>query len=280
VCMFRIFPSREVAAEIFGFAVHWYGVMYLLAFVLAAVLIPHIQRYRNLHLSRDDWFTILSSSIVGVIVGGRLGYVFFYEPHYFAEYPEKIFAVWEGGMSSHGGFVGVALALFIISWQYDYNIRRLADVIVIPAALGLALGRLGNFINLELYGTVTDVPWAMAFPGAEGLRHPTQLYAMLKDITIAAVCFGHLWYTRNKTVPGRTFALFLAMYSTLRFVVEFYREQTYALVDFGFVELSRGQLLTLPLLLIAVLLWLWFKQEPDQTEWIDPLKRQGPWANS
>ena len=114
VCSF-FFPTRAIAAEFFGFAIHWYGVMYLLAFIMALILLPKLQRERGLNLSREQWASVVSYAVFGVIVGGRLGYVLFYEPRYFSIRPTEIIAVWNGGMSSHGGFVGVALALFCIA---------------------------------------------------------------------------------------------------------------------------------------------------------------------
>lgn len=251
--MISFFPSRAVALELFGFSVHWYGIMYFLAFLAAWVLVPRLQKKRGLDFTSDEWASLLSTAVLGVIVGGRLGFVLFYEPAYFLAHPLKIFAVWEGGMASHGGFIGVTLALW---WKLKNKgwdtFFRVADVITVPVAIGLMLGRFGNFINLELYGTVTDVPWAIAIPGVEGLRHPTQIYAMIKDATIALVCFWHL-SAKPKARPGITFSIFLMMYGVLRFVVEIYRDQTgVAMVG----PLSEGQLLTLPI--IAAGLGLFF----------------------
>lgn len=252
--------------ELFGFSVHWYGIMYLLAFMTAAILLPHIQKYRKLHLTRDEWLTVLCYGIAGVIAGGRIGYVLLYEPAYFAQYPAKIFAVWEGGMASHGGFIGVAGALTIASFIMHIPAARLADIVTVPAAIGLALGRLGNFINQELYGTVTTLPWAISIPGVEGLRHPLQLYDMTGSLIIAAACLWHLKKTRDKG-PGRTIAFFLILYGLMRFFLEYIREQQYPLVDLG-ILLSRGQLYTLPLLLLGMFLWvgLWNHERAMQAE--------------
>lgn len=249
------FPSRTVAIEILGWPVRWYGIMYLCGFLLALALLPRLQRFRSIALSRDDWASLVSAGIVGVLVGGRLGYVFFYEPGYFAQSPTEVLAVWRGGMSSHGGFIGVAAALFLWCWLRKIDMRAVADLIVVPAAIGLAFGRLGNFINQELYGTVTALPWGVAFPDVAGLRHPVQLYAMAKDLLIAGLCFWHLHFQPVR--PGRTAALFLILYGALRFLLEYLRHQDYPLVDFGVLLLSRGQLLTLPILLLGMLLWEW-----------------------
>ncbi|MBU0766247.1 prolipoprotein diacylglyceryl transferase [Patescibacteria group bacterium] len=252
--MIHLFPSRTIALELLGLSIHWYGLMYLAGFVLAFLLLPRLQKWRGLDLSKDDWAQLLSWGIIGVIVGGRLGFVLFYEPGFFVRYPLEIIQVWHGGMSSHGGFIGVAISLYIISRKRNINLLALADCLAVPIALGLAFGRVGNFINGELYGVVTNVPWAMKFPEIEGLRHPTQLYAVVKDLLIAGVCFWHL----KKVKPiylGRTFALFLMLYGILRYLLEYFRDQPYGFFDLWFILLSRGQLLTIPMIIVGYVLW-------------------------
>ena len=257
--MITLFPSRQVVLELFGFGIHWYGVMYFLAFVLGYYLLGKLQRYRSLSLSKDDISTLLTWTVLGVVVGGRLGYVLLYEYTYFMSHPLEILFVWNGGMSSHGGFLGVALALAFVLHTRGVPILRFLDVLTVPVALGLALGRFGNFINLELYGTVTDVSWAMAIPGVEGLRHPTFFYALGKNLLIALLCYYHL---RRHTQPaGMTFALFLILYGVLRMTVEVFREQTYALTDLGFLTVTRGQLLSLPIVVAGFILVVWLHRK-------------------
>ena len=253
--MISLFPSRTVALELFGFPIRWYGLFYLCAFLVAYILLPRLQRYRGLALIREEWERLLGFAVLGVIVGGRLGFILFYEPMYFLAHPVKIFAVWEGGMASHGGFLGVAIALFFTLRRRNVDLLRFADVVVIPAALGLAVGRVGNLINQELYGTVTTLPWGIAIPGIEGLRHPTPFYDALYNILIAAVCFLHL--ARPRSVPGRTCALFLMLYALFRFLVEFLRAQEYAPLDLGIVVLTMGQALTVPVFIAGMFLWWW-----------------------
>lgn len=255
--MIQLFPSRAVAVDLFGFPVHWYGLMYFLAFVIAWFLLPVLQKKRNLTLSRDEWASILSAAVIGVIVGGRLGYVLFYAPLYFLQHPLEIFAVWNGGMASHGGFIGVAIALFIVLRKRGIEqLLNIADIVVIPVAIGLGLGRIGNFINQELYGTVTSLPWGMYFPGAAGPRHPIQLYDFTLQMINACLCYLHL--TRAKPMqPGRTMVLFLFLYGFIRFFIEFIREQNGLFYTFAHITLSEGQWLTLPLFIIAALLWWW-----------------------
>lgn len=263
--VFALFPSRVVALELFGFSVHWYGIMYLLAFVLAMYLLPRLQRFRGLHLSQEDVASLVSAAVIGVIIGGRLGYVLFYEPSYYLTNPLQIFAVWNGGMSSHGGFLGVTIALTIFCWRKKIDIRRLADIIVLPIAIGLALGRVGNFINQELYGTVTTLPWAIAIPGVDGLRHPTQIYAVIKDLFIAAVCFWHLQSVQPYRA-GQTFSVFLLLYGLLRFCIEYLRVQEHASFEWGLFSLTRGQLLTLPILLFGIVFWWWAGKGSSSSE--------------
>ncbi|MEK7122901.1 MAG: prolipoprotein diacylglyceryl transferase [Patescibacteria group bacterium] len=248
--MIQFFPSRPIALSVFGFDVHWYGILYLVAFVLAYLLVPRLQKYRGLPLTKDQWGDILTWSVIGVLLGGRLGYVLLYDPRYFLSHPLEIFAVWQGGMASHGGFLGVTLAFLYMSRKHKISLLALADIAVIPVAIGLALGRFGNFINQELYGTVTTLPWGMSFPGAEGLRHPTQLYAVGKDLFIALVCFLHL---RMPARPkGQTAGIFLVLYGVLRFLLEFLRENTHSMFVLGGLELSRGQWYSVPVFAIGI----------------------------
>lgn len=254
--MISLFPSRQIFFTVGAVNIHWYGVMYALAFVFGIWFLPRMLRLARFALSKQDQETFILWVFLGVVLGGRLGYVSFYAPSYFLEHPAKIIAVWEGGMSSHGGFIGVTIALLIFSARKRIDIFRLGDILVVPVAVGLALGRLGNLINGELYGTVTALPWGMHFPDAERARHPTQIYAMLKDMCIAAACFLHL--SRSADSPmrsGRTTALFLMLYGVLRFCVEIFRDQPYGYTNVSGVLLSKGQSLTIPIFIIGVLIW-------------------------
>ncbi|MEK7563197.1 MAG: prolipoprotein diacylglyceryl transferase [Patescibacteria group bacterium] len=258
--MISFFPSRAIAISVLGFDVHWYGILYLASFILAYLLLPRLQKYRGVSLTKDQWGDILTWSVIGVLVGGRLGYVLLYDPRYFLSHPLEIIAVWKGGMASHGGFLGVTLALLYMSRKHKISLLALADIAVIPVAIGLALGRFGNFINQELYGNVTTLPWGMSFPGAEGLRHPTQIYAIGKDLFIALVCFLHL---RMSSRPkGQTAGIFLVLYGVLRFLLEFLRENTHSMFEVGVLELSRGQWYSVPIVIvgIGVLMWGWRKK--------------------
>lgn len=250
--MIEFFPARAVALSLFGFAIHWYGLLYLAGFVLGYVLLPRLQKYRGLTLTKDQWSDILTWSVVGVLAGGRLGYVLLYDPFEYLRNPLEILMVWHGGMASHGGFIGVILVLFFMAWKHKISLLALGDIVVIPVAIGLALGRVGNFINQELYGTITTLPWGISIPGVDGLRHPTQLYAVGKDLFIALVCFLHL---RMPSRPkGQTAGIFLVLYGVLRFLIEYLRVPTHSAWIIGSVVLTRGQGYSVPIVVGGVLL--------------------------
>lgn len=231
--------------------------MYALAFLLGAWMLQHLLHYRSLSLSSKARESLLMHMFFGVIVGGRIGYVLFYGLAFYLSQPLQIFAVWEGGMSSHGGFIGVTLSILLFAKKNHIHPLALADVLMVPVAIGLALGRLGNFINGELYGTLTTVPWAMAFPDVDGLRHPTQIYALLKDIVLALLSFLHLRSTKDTSLPGRTTSYFLLSYALLRSLVEVFRDQPFGFVEWGFITLSWGQIYTIPLFVVSIVLW-WY----------------------
>jgi phosphatidylglycerol---prolipoprotein diacylglyceryl transferase len=260
--VFALFPSRTVAAIVFGFPIHWYGLCYLVAFLLAIVIVQRLQHWRGLHLNRDEWMSVVSSVVVGVLVGGRLGFVLFYEPTFFLAHPLKIFAVWEGGMASHGGFLGVIVAMYIHSVRHQIPKAQFADMAAVPAAIGLAFGRMGNFINHELYGTVSSLPWAMSIPGVEGLRHPLPLYDAALSLFIAFLCYVHLRMSRK---AGTTLSLFFALYGVVRFSLEFVREQQYPLTDILGFLITRGQLLTVPIFVAGVVMMIVFRKNAVST---------------
>lgn len=253
--MVALFPQREIFLNVAGIDLYWYGLMYVVAFALAWLLVPRLAAYRHLVITTEKWHSIVLAGFAGVLIGGRIGYAVLYEPAYYWQYPLKIFALSEGGMAFHGGLLGAGVAVWIMSHRYRLSALAVLDIVVIPVAIGLSLGRIGNFINQELFGTVTALPWGISVPGVPGLRHPVQLYAALKDVGVAALCSWYFFRSRQY-VTGRTSALFLIGYGTLRFLIGFFREIDGFSVVVGPLALGEGQVLTIPLILLGA--WLWF----------------------
>jgi phosphatidylglycerol:prolipoprotein diacylglycerol transferase len=237
-------------------AVRWYGLMYLLAFVLVLVLGRYRIRTQSwLGLTVRDLDDMLFLGVIGVVLGGRLGYILFYKLADYLQEPLHILYVWEGGMSFHGGFLGVIIAMLWFAHSRGKSWMAVTDFIAPLVPLGLGAGRIGNFINAELWGRPTDVPWAMIFPNIDNLpRHPSQLYEFALE---GIVLFSLLWWFSSKPRPTAAVSgLFLLGYGILRFVVEFTREPDgfLGLLALGF---SMGQWLSLPMALSGIGLLLW-----------------------
>ena len=227
-------------------ALRWYGLAYVLGFVGAALLMRHLNRTWKMGLSGDDQLDVVLAAVVGLIVGARIGYVLFYDLSGVLRDPLSIFALWDGGMSFHGGLIGILLAGWLISRRVGVPFLRLADMGAVGAPIGLFLGRLGNFINGELWGRTTDVPWAMIPPYGGPPRHPSQLYeALLEGLVLFAVM---IVLSRKRRPDGFQLGVMLALYGVFRIAVEFVREPD---IQLGFIlgPFTMGQLLSLPVLL-------------------------------
>lgn len=245
-----------VALAIGPLAIRWYGLMYLTAFMLVLVL----GRLRIKQQPESGWRIkdlddILFYGVLGTVLGGRLGYVLFYKLNYYLAHPIEILYVWEGGMSFHGGFLGVIFAMWLFARRSGRPWLSITDFIAPLVPLGLGAGRIGNFINGELWGRPTDVPWAMVFPAVDILpRHPSQLYEFgLEGLAL----FALLWlYSARPRPTGAVSGLFLIGYGTFRFLVEFTREPDdfLGLLSMG---LSMGQWLSLPMVLAGVAMMAW-----------------------
>ncbi len=260
---------NPVALQLGPLAVHWYGITYLVAFALFMFLgvrrlrhEPYASLSGTQAWSRRDVEDILFLGVMGVVIGGRLGYCLFYKPGYYLSHPLEIFFVWQGGMSFHGGMLGVVGAMLWFAHSRKKPWLQVADFVAPCVPTGLAAGRVGNFINGELWGRVADpsLPWAMLFRGAgEAPRHPSQVYQFLLE---GLLLFVLLWlYARKPRRTGQVAAAFLFGYGVLRFVAEFFREPDdfLGLLSLG---LSMGQWLCLPMIVGGIGLWWWASRRP------------------
>jgi phosphatidylglycerol:prolipoprotein diacylglycerol transferase len=234
--------------------VRWYGFFYVLSFVLGYFLYKYNLGKRNIKLSREQYESALFTIMLGVIIGGRLGYVLFYNLIYYIQNPLYIFAVWEGGMSFHGGALGVIIGGLIFCKRQKLSFYSMADPAVPLVAVGLGLGRLGNFINGELYGKITSLPWGMIFPGSDGKpRHPSQIYELLLEGVVLALITQYLLGKVKR--EGIVFWTFIGGYGFFRFLIEFVREpdslEFYNKFGMIFGFMSIGQFLSLLMVLVS-----------------------------
>jgi phosphatidylglycerol:prolipoprotein diacylglycerol transferase len=244
-----------VLVQLGPFAVRWYGMMYTLAFVLGWPLVKARARRWMPEMTPDHLADLILWILIGLVLGGRIGYVIFYQGAYYLDNPAAILRIWQGGMSFHGGLLGGILLPWVVFVRPNgFAPRAVADLVVPVVPLGLMLGRIGNFINAELWGRTTDVPWGMVFPGGGPLpRHPSQLYeAALEGMLLFVVLW---WLGRVARPPGFLTGAFFIGYAACRFFVEFFREPD-AHLGLLAMNLSMGQWLTLPMVLIGLVLIL------------------------
>ena len=245
-----------VAIAVGPVAIRWYGLMYLIGFGAAFLLArSRIKQGKSGNISSAVFDDLFFFSVLGVVLGGRVGYVLFYKSGYYVSHPLEILAVWQGGMSFHGGFLGVLLAMVYIARKYRIRWLAIMDFIAPLVPPALAAGRIGNFINGELWGRTTDVAWGMVFRGAGPLpRHPSQLYQFALE---GVLLFAILWLYSAKPRPaGAVSAMFLIGYGILRFAAEFFREPDDFLGLLAF-NLSMGQWLSLPMILAGIVMLAW-----------------------
>lgn len=249
------FPQiNPIAFSLGPVKVHWYGLMYLLAFSLA-YLLAHLRRNRyKLPWSDLEISDLIFYCSLGIIIGGRVGYMIFYDFHNFIRAPWILFKLWDGGMSFHGGVIGVFLGALYFSKKFSKKLLAVGDFITPLVPLGLACGRIGNFINGELWGRPSSMPWAMIFPMSDGNpRHPSQLYEFLLEGII--LFFIMWWYSSKKRPLGRISALFLICYAICRIIAEFFRQPD---LQLGFIFanwVTMGMILSLPMLIIGLIIW-------------------------
>ena len=256
--MLLIHPSIDPVIVSFGvIQIRWYGIAYVLGFLLGIYLIKQInqgyqKRIKNKQI--DDFFIW---SVIGVILGGRIGYVLFYQTATILTDPINILFIWKGGMSFHGGLIGIIISIFLFSKKYSIDFFQLSDLVSSVSPIGLFFGRLANFINVELYGRVTDFPLAMIYPSIDQApRHPSQLYEAFFEGVVLFIILRHCNkknYSQNNF--GFITSLFLILYGIFRFLIEFLREPD-AHIGLIFNSITMGQLLSVPLVIIGVGIYL------------------------
>jgi phosphatidylglycerol:prolipoprotein diacylglycerol transferase len=252
--MLLIHPSIDPVIISFGFIqIRWYGIAYVLGFLLGIYLIKKInQSYQKKIKNKqiDDFFIW---SVIGIILGGRIGYVLFYQTTTILTDPINILFIWKGGMSFHGGLIGIIISIILFSKKYSIDFFQLSDLVSSVAPIGLFFGRLANFINVELYGRVTDFPLAIIYPSIDQApRHPSQLYEAFFEGILLFIILRHCNkknYSQNNF--GFITSLFLILYGIFRFLIEFLREPD---VHIGLIfnSITMGQLLSVPLVIIGV----------------------------
>lgn len=254
------FPAIDpVFLRIGPLEMRWYGLMYILAFTASYLVIKAAVRKRGLPLSNDGIADLVFAVAVGIILGGRIGYILFYNLSFYLANPLKLFYVWEGGMSFHGGFAGALISGIIFCRKRQLNFLEVADLAFLTAPIGLMFGRIGNFINGELYGRVTDVPWGIVFPDGGNLpRHPSQLYEAILEGPIAFLLLWLLW--RAKRPAGTVLWAFIGLYGLFRTVVELFREPDQQIGYIGGV-FSMGQILSFPMFLAGVSMVLYLNRK-------------------
>lgn len=263
------FPNIDpIALEVGPIAIRWYGLAYavgiLAGYAYLCRLIVRAELWGTTHVvpTRAALDDLMFYSVIGIVAGGRIGHVLFYEPAHYLANPLDIVALWKGGMSFHGGFIGTALAALLVARQHGVAFWRICDLLAVSAPIGIALGRIANFINVEVVGTVTAMPWGIVFPGkGPEPRHPAMLYeAALEGIFLFAVLAFLVWRYRTLRSPGLTTGYFLVGYAIARIFCELFKIEAFRLVVPPY-PITKGMVLSVPMLLLGLwLLWAFRKK--------------------
>jgi len=261
------FGIDPVLVHLGPLALRWYSLAYLVGIILGWWYLLRLLRQPGAPMARRHADDLVFYATLGVILGGRLGYVLFYKPVEYFQNPAEIIRLWDGGMSFHGGVIGVSLGIFYMAWRQKLDWLRIHDYVACCVPFGLFLGRLANFVNGELWGSQTDLSWGVVFPTGGPLpRHPSQLYeAALEGVLLFAVLAWLFWKTRARYQPGKLVGVFLLVYGLSRFAVEFVREPDEHLIRFAAqTHLHMGQWLSLPMIVVGLYLVLTAKKRADR----------------
>ena len=250
---------NPILVELGPIRVTWYGLMYVFGFFASYLLVRYQMKRKDFGVSKLEVENLYFYLILGLVIGARLGYVLFYDIKMYLKDPLEIFAIWHGGMSFHGGLIGVLIVGILFSWKNKKSFLKIADLFIVTAPIGLGLGRIGNFINGELYGRVTQVPWGMIFTTDNDHlpRHPSQLYESALE---GGILFLILWFLKDKKLPtGGLLAIFLSLYGLFRFFVELFREPDPQL---GFIlgPFTMGQTLSAFMIIGGIILFLYLRR--------------------
>ena len=230
-----------VAIEIFSLEIRWYSLAYIVGILLGWYLAKKIFTYNNIKARFDDYVTYV---IIGLILGGRLGYILFYNLEHYLNNFLDIFKIWQGGMSFHGGVVGIIISSILFSKKDNEDVFKYLDIVALISPIGIFFGRIANFINSELYGLETSVPWAVKFIQIDSLyRHPSQLYEAIFEGIVLFLILIYFWTKDYLKSPGKLSSLFLIFYSIFRFIIEYFRSPDEQL-GYLFLNLTMGQLLS------------------------------------
>lgn len=252
------FPNIPEAIFSIGFfELRWYALAYLVGILLGWYILRRITDKPNDPIGQPPLDDLINFGIIGIILGGRLVYVLFYNFEYYASNPIDALKVWQGGMAFHGGFLGMVGAIIFTARRHKVDMIKLGDLIAIVAPIGLFLGRLSNFINGELYGRVTDAPWGVIFPETDGLpRHPSQIYEAILEGALLFFILVMAYRMGARQKPGMMIGLFLTGYGSARSFVELFREPD-AQLGFIWSGITMGQILSLPMIIIGIALIIW-----------------------
>ncbi len=259
--MFDISSFSSVAFHVFGMPIRWYALAYITGFLLAPYYLTYLTtRFSNLKLADKFWDRFLTAAVIGIILGGRLGYVLFYNLSYFLDHPAQIFALWQGGMSFHGGGIGLGVAAYLFCRREKVSFVPVFDLLMCAAPIGLFFGRIANFINQELYGKMTDAWYGVRFHNEPFARHPSQLYEAFLEGFILFIVMYFLYQKKSfRDKPGRLTGVFFLGYGLSRALVEFVRLPD-AQIGYLYSDwLTMGHILSLPMILFSG--WLIFRNK-------------------